>query len=206
VLHLHRGTPFVYQGEEIGMTNVPFTSVSALRDVESLNHYRRAVAAGEDPQRVLDALRVMGRDNARSPVQWDGTRGAGFTAGTPWIGINPNHSWLNAASQYDDPNSVFEHYRRLIDLRHRMPVVSDGDFTMLLADHPSVYAFERRLHGDRLLVAANLTGEYVNVDIETSGMDLVLTNVAPRDGSDPSTLTLEPWEARVYAGRRAVTP
>jgi glycosidase len=114
VLHLHRGTPCVYQGEELGMTNAPFAGVHELRDVESLNHYAEAVATGGEPESVLRGLRAMGRDNARTPVQWDASPNAGFTTGEPWLAVNPNHTWLNAAAQYDDPDSVFNHYRRLI--------------------------------------------------------------------------------------------
>ncbi len=144
VLHLHRGTPYVYQGEELGMTNAPFAGVEDVHDVESLNHYAVAVAAGQHPRDVLAGIRAMGRDNARTPMQWDGGPAAGFTTGVPWLAVNPNHTWLNAAAQYDEPTSVFNYYRTLIDLRHRDDVVVDGDFTMLLPDDPYVYAFTRR--------------------------------------------------------------
>ncbi|QTR06004.1 alpha-glucosidase, partial [Saccharothrix algeriensis] len=159
VLHLHRGTPYVYQGEELGMTNAPFASIEDMHDVESLNHYRQAVAAGAEPEAVLRGLRAMGRDNARTPVQWDASHAAGFTTGTPWMPVNPNHTWLNAQAQYDDPESVFHHYRQLIELRHTHPVVALGDFRMLLPDDPHVYAYQRTLEGTRLLVVANLSGQ-----------------------------------------------
>lgn len=110
VLHLHRGTPYVYQGEELGMTNALFTSIGDFRDIESLNHYAEAVDGGADPARVLAGLRAMGRDNARTPMQWDASPHAGFTSGTPWIPVNPNHTEVNAAAAYDDPASVFHHY------------------------------------------------------------------------------------------------
>ncbi len=148
VLHLHRGTPYIYQGEELGMTNVPFDDISALRDIESLNHYAAAVTLlGHEPDAVMHALRAMGRDNARTPMQWSAEPGAGFTAGTPWIGVNPNHAQVNAAAQVDDPESVYAFYQRLIALRHADPVVVDGDFRMLLPDDPAVYAFARELDG-----------------------------------------------------------
>ncbi len=198
VLHLHRGTPYIYQGEELGMTNAPFTGVDDLRDVESLNHFHRSVAAGQDPEAVLGALRTMGRDNARTPVQWTAGHEAGFTDGTPWIAVNPNHTWLNAAAQYDDPHSVFHHYRRLIEFRHTRPVVALGDFTMLLADHPHVYAYERRLGDTRLLVLANLHGTEQTVDLapEWSAADVVLSNTAGH-ALDGGRATLQPWAALV---------
>lgn len=193
VLHLHRGTPYVYQGEELGMTNVPFDDIGALRDIESLNHYAAAVTLlGHDPAEVLDALRAMGRDNARTPMQWSAEPGAGFTAGTPWIGVNPNHERVNAAAQIDDPRSVFAHYRRLIALRHSDPVVVHGDFRMLLPEHPSIYAFTRQLGAQSLLVVANLSDDAVACDLR--GDELALTNL-PEAGA---ASVLAPWEARIY--------
>ncbi|WP_219635397.1 alpha-glucosidase [Nocardioides ungokensis] len=140
VLHLHRGTPYVYQGEELGMANAPFAALEDFRDIEALNHYRHAVALGADPDEVLAALRTMGRDNARTPMQWDASPHAGFTTGTPWIPVNPDHVEVNAEAALADPDSVFHHYRRLIELRRTVPAVALGDFTMLLPDDPVVYA------------------------------------------------------------------
>ncbi len=198
VLHLHRGTPYVYQGEELGMTNVPFDDISALRDIESVNHYAVAVdMLGQEPAAVLGALRAMSRDNARTPMQWTAEPGAGFTAATPWIGVNPNHDRVNAAAQIDDPNSIFAHYRRLIALRHSDPVVVHGDFRMLLPDDPSVYAFARELEGTTLVVVANLSDQAAPCDL--SGDDLVLTNLP----EDAASGVLAPWEARVYRSTRA---
>jgi oligo-1,6-glucosidase len=192
VLHLHRGTPYVYQGEELGMTNFPFTSLDQVRDIEALNHYREATAAGADPEAVLAALRIAGRDNARTPMQWDASEHAGFTTGTPWLAVNPNHTTINAAAERADPDSVFHHYRRLIALRHAEPAVADGDFTMLWPDDPQVYAYTRRLDGVELLVVANLSGAPAAPDLSAwSGAELLLANCAPGDG-------LQPWEARIY--------
>src|SRR3712207_4755259 len=121
VLHLHHGTPYVYQGEELGMTNAPFAGIADFRDIESLNHYAQAVALGDPAEHVLAGLRAMSRDNARTPMQWDATEHAGFTAGTPWLAVNPNHREINAQAAAADPDSVFHHYRRLIELRHTEP-------------------------------------------------------------------------------------
>ncbi|MGY1716573.1 alpha-glucosidase [Geodermatophilus sp. SYSU D01106] len=195
LLHLHRGTPYVYQGEEIGMANAPFDSVDDFRDVESLNHFAQAVAHGEDPGEVLAALRRMSRDNARTPVQWDDSPHAGFTTGTPWLPVNPDHTAWNVAAQRDDPGSVLAHHRRLIALRHDDPVVALGDFTMLLPEHDEVYAFTRALDGDALLVVCNLgagTHDLAELLPEAPAAEVVLGNL-PED--DPATL--RPWEARV---------
>jgi oligo-1,6-glucosidase len=201
VLHMHRGTPYVYQGEELGMTNAPFTSIDDFRDIESVNHYAQAVAAGQDPEAVLTALRFMSRDNARTPMQWDDSPNAGFTTGTPWLAVNPNHKDINAAAAIADPDSVFHHYRRLIELRHTEPVVAHGDFTMLLPDDERVYAFTRSHDGVEMLTLGNFSGRSVAVDLPGwAAEELVIGNYPP-DGNDHD-LVLRPWEARVY--RRTV--
>jgi len=201
VLHLHRGTPYVYQGEELGMTNAPLHSIEAFQDIESRNHYAEAVEAGDDPEAVLAALRPMSRDNARTPMQWDGSEHAGFTTGEPWLAINPNHAEINARAAIADPNSVFHHYRRLIELRHGEPAVVHGDFTMLLEEDPRVYAFTRRLGDTELLIVANVSGEPASAagipDAERwSRAELLITNAQER-GQAPF-LQLGPWEAAVY--------
>ncbi|HEV7213437.1 MAG TPA: DUF3459 domain-containing protein, partial [Blastococcus sp.] len=198
-LHLHRGTPYVYQGEEIGMANFPFAGIDDFRDVESLNHFTTAMAAGEAPADVLRVLRRMSRDNARTPVQWDSSPSAGFTTGTPWLAVNPDFTVWNAAAQRDDPSSVLAHYRRLIALRHTDPVVALGDFTMLLPAHEEVYAFTRSLDGDTLLVVCNVgrTPQPLGSLLpEAVDAELVLGNLPV-----PDTAVLAPWEARVLRRR-----
>jgi len=194
VLHLHRGTPYVYQGEELGMTNFPFGGLEDYRDIESLNHYAEAVAMGQPSEHVLAAMRARSRDNARTPMQWDASAQAGFTTATPWLAVNPNHTEINAEAALADPDSVFHHYRKLIELRHTEPVVAHGDFTMLLPDHDQVYAFTRAFGGRELLVLGNFSGDAAPVEINGwAGAELVLGNVA-----DPEPGVLAPWEARVY--------
>jgi oligo-1,6-glucosidase len=205
VLHLHRGTPYVYQGEELGMTNAPLTSIDDFQDIASRNHYAEAVAGGADPEAVLGALRAASRDNARTPVQWDTSEHAGFTTGTPWMPVNPNYTEVNAQTELADEHSVFHHYRRLIGLRHTEPAVVDGDFHMLLADHEQVYAFTRR-HGDtELLVLGNFSGELVTVEVPDAAgwldAELLLANVPAPDALQ-TQLTLQPWEARVHRRHR----
>ncbi|MEV6595706.1 alpha-glucosidase [Actinoplanes sp. NPDC051346] len=201
VLHLHRGTPYIYQGEEIGMTNAPFASIADFRDIEALGHYAQAVEhEGHSSEDVLTVLRARGRDNARTPMQWDDSHQAGFTTGTPWLAVNPNHKEINAAAAVEDPDSVYHFYRRLIALRHDDPVVVYGDFTMLLPDDERLYAFTRR-HGDtELLVVGNFSGERARADIPGaeawSSAELVLTNAPARTGLD-----LEPWQVVIYRRR-----
>ncbi|MEV6317698.1 alpha-glucosidase [Streptomyces sp. NPDC051776] len=210
VLHLHRGTPYIYQGEELGMTNAPFASIEDFRDIESLNHHAQAVAAGGDPEAVLDALRAMSRDNARTPMQWDAGEHAGFTTGTPWIPVNPNHRDINAADAVLDPCSVYHHYRRLIALRHTEPAVSQGDFTMLLDDHEQIYAFTRRHRSTELLVIGNFATETLPVPVPDAGdwarADVLVANYPgppPGVAAIPDApLLVRPWEA--YVLRRTV--
>lgn len=175
------------------MTNAPFDSIDDFRDVESLNHHAAAVAAGQDPDEVLAALRRTGRDNARTPMQWDASPHAGFTTGTPWLPVNPNHAYVNAEQQRNDPTSVLAHYRRLIELRHTEPVVALGDFTLLLPDDERIWAFTRRLGDVEWLVLGNVSGDVVDVPLpEWSGAPVVLSNV-----DAPGDLVLQPWEGRI---------
>ena len=209
VLHLHRGTPYVYQGEELGMTNSPFAAITDFRDIESINYHTAALATGLAPEGVLAALRSMSRDNARSPVQWDASPNAGFTTGDPWLPVNPNHVEINAADQWADPGSVLHHYRALISLRHNEPAVVHGDFTMLLPDDPVIYAFTRRLGAVELLVLANFSDDTDAVraaghrngppewdPAEWDTAELVLGNLTPAPAL-PASTPLRPWEARV---------
>jgi oligo-1,6-glucosidase len=201
VLHLHRGTPYVYQGEELGMTNVPFADAGAFLDLESVNYYRFATEAGANPESVLANLRLGSRDNARSPMQWDASDHGGFTTGVPWAPSNPNYPQVNAEAALADDDSVFHHYRRLIGLRRQEPAVAHGDFALLAADHPTLYAFTRTHEGTALLVLANFSGDELEVTDEDvpgyaawSDASLLLGNLA---APESVTAPLRPWEARI---------
>ncbi|WP_349427030.1 alpha-glucosidase [Microbacterium sp. LWS13-1.2] len=201
VLHLHRGTPYVYQGEELGMTNAHLRELSDYRDIESLRFAAEARAHGRlTDEQLVEALGSGSRDNSRTPVQWDATASAGFTTGTPWIGVNPNHVTVNAEAERADPASVFHHYRRLIALRHDDPVVRLGDFALVAPDHPRLYAFTRSGEGPTLFVAGNFSGD--PQDIEVDGVDpayaeLVIGNYEDRPPVASGVMTLRPWEAVV---------
>ena len=199
VLHLQRGTPFVYQGEELGMANYPFTSLDQLDDVESRNWARAALARGVDPAQVLAAVNVQSRDHARTPMQWDAGPHAGFTTGTPWLPVNPDHVRVNAAAQRADPDSVLAHYRRLIALRRQLPVLVDGRFELLLPDRPHVVAFTRRLGSEALLVVANLGSEPAQVELPDSWADSTVLLASGMPSAPLPWGRLAPWEARIHA-------
>lgn len=201
VLHLQRGTPYVYQGEELAMTNMPFSDISAVRDIQSINYYREALLStdGVRAAEVFDGVLMGGRDNARTPMQWSGEAGAGFTTGEPWISVNPNHTWLNARAQRADERSVFAWYRDLIRLRHEEPLVVDGDFTLLVPDDLQLFVFTRTLesHG-ALLVIANCSGDpapsAAGILADWADARTVMANYPAGDGQDAA---LRPWEVRV---------
>lgn len=157
ILHLLEGTPYIYQGEEIGMTNAGFTRIDQYRDVETLNFHRIQLAEGVDEADFLAGARANSRDNARTPMQWSADAHAGFTQGKPWLSVNANYPMLNAERDRADPDGVFHRYRRLIALRQEHAVIRHGDFRLLLPDHPALVAYERSLGADTLLVLANLS-------------------------------------------------
>jgi oligo-1,6-glucosidase len=209
VLHLHQGTPYVYQGDELGMANAPFDAIADYRDIQALRFYAEAAERGDtdvELAALLLAMNRMSRDQARTPVQWDATDQAGFTTGTPWIAVNPDHVDVNAAAQVGREDSVFEHYRRLIALRHADPVVIDGEFELLLPEHPVIWAFVRRGQDAELLVAANFSADPVSavLPLERAGWadaEVVLASHPDRSPRQLPELALAPWESVVW--RRA---
>ncbi|WP_458735218.1 glycoside hydrolase family 13 protein [Zobellella taiwanensis] len=198
VLHGLKGTPYVYQGEEIGMTNVRFECIDQYRDIESLNLYRERTAAGVPHEQMLAGIHANGRDNARTPMQWSGEANAGFTRGTPWIEVNPNHDRINVAAALDDPDSVFYHYQRLIRLRKAHPVLVYGDYQPLLSEHPRVFAYQRRLGDQLLLVLCNFFAGRASLTLpaglQQQPGEVLISNYAPRDHWR-GELELQPYEA-----------
>ncbi len=203
VLHLHRGTPYVYQGDELGMANAPFAAITDFRDIQTLRFYAEAAGRpGTDLAALLAAMAKMSRDQGRTPVQWDASPAAGFTTGTPWLAVNPDYTEVNAAAEVGDPDSVFEHYRRLIALRHADPAVTDGDFGLLLPDHPAIWAFLRRTPDAELLVAANFSAAEVAIDLPLdpgwATAPALLTSHPGDPLQPPPALRLRPWESAVW--------
>ena len=202
-LHMLQGTPYVYQGEEIGMTNVRFPSIEDYKDIELLNMYREAMGKGIDPQQVMEAIYVKGRDNARTPMQWDSSPQAGFTSGEPWIKVNPNYTTINVAQAVADPDSIYHYYRKLIQLRKDHPIIVYGSYRLLLAEHPQVYAFTRTLEDESLLVLLNFSAQMAECDlpdgIAVDPASLWISNYPVAEGEDLRRPILRPYEARVYA-------
>lgn len=202
-LHFLQGTPYVYQGEELGMTNVRFATIDEYRDIETLNMYREAIGVyGRDPAEVMNSIYAKGRDNARTPIQWDASTNAGFTTGTPWIQVNPNYTKINAEQELIDPGSVFHYYRKLIRLRKADPVIVYGKYDLLLPDHRQIYAYMRTLGEERRLVICNFSKETPVFElpdaVSFSGKELVISNYEVDPAEGIGRLTLRPYEARVY--------
>jgi oligo-1,6-glucosidase len=197
VLHAHRGTPYVYQGDELGMTNTQFVDISSFVDVESLNYHAQATALGLSAEDIMAGLAVRSRDNARTPMQWDDTHQAGFTEGIPWLSVNPNYVVVNAKAERADPGSVFHHTRRLIALRHELPVLAEGRFALLLGDDPQIWAVTRTLGDQTLVLVANCSSTPATVPEgsvpDVSDARLLLGTHGDRRGAD-----LEPWESRLF--------
>ena len=193
-LHGLQGTPYIYQGEELGMTNAPYP-LEELRDLESINAYHEMVEKGMPEADALAAIHRMMRDNARTPMQWTDGPHAGFTSGTPWMMVNPNYTQINAASALADPDSVFYTYQKLIALRKAHPVFVEGDFTLLCPEDEQVFAYLRRGAGQELLAAVNLSGRSAPFALPEAfaGCEpLLATQGAPQAG------VLRPWEAQLY--------
>ena len=195
VLHMQKGTPYIYQGEEFGMTNTHFDSIDDCRDIEEINAYQQYVVDHKlvDSETMLRCFDTIARDNARTPVQWNDSPNAGFTTGTPWINVNPNYTEINAEAALADPNSVFYYYQKLISLRHTTPIVVYGTFRPLLESSEVIYAYERELDGKVLTVAANWTDKEQECTLfdDLGGEELISNYESHKDG------VLQPYEARV---------
>ena len=205
--HGMKGTPYVYQGEELGMTNFPFEHIGQCQDIETLNMYREAVdGRGEAPEDVMRAVRVKGRDNARTPMQWTAGPQAGFTTGTPWLAVNPNHGEINAEAAMADAGSVWHHYRRLIALRRSEPALVHGRFAPLLEDHAQVWGCTRTLGDQRLVVLCNFSGEDAVFSLPDDLAQawhqrgrVLIHNAGGAPALSGAQGRLQPWEAVILA-------
>ncbi|WP_240722197.1 alpha-glucosidase [Poseidonocella sp. HB161398] len=197
VMHLMKGTPFVYQGEEIGMTNAAFAEIGEFRDLETLGHYEAAMARGMSPEAFIAGANDNGRDNSRTPMQWSAGPQAGFTTGTPWIGVNPNHAAINVDAERADPGGILAHYRALIALRRTQPVVVHGSYRAMAPEHAQVFAYERRLGGTRLAVVANFSADPAVFDVpqEMQGSGRGLLGSHGLRGDLGPRLELAPYES-----------
>ena len=192
VLHGMQGTPYIYQGEELGMTNPHFSRITDYRDVESLNMFAEQRANGRDTDELLAILASKSRDNGRTPMQWDASHNAGFTEAEPWIGVCDNYETVNVRAALDDPDSVFYTYQSLISLRKTLPVLTWGDYEDLLPDHPSLWCYRRQWQGQTLMVVANLSHlpQEWQADALSGESQVVISNYPA-----PQTSTLRPFEA-----------
>lgn len=190
-MYLLKGTPFLYQGEEIGMTNCPFPDTGELRDVESLNLLRQAEASGRMDW-AWQGVRSKGRDNARTPMQWDASPNGGFTDGTPWIMVNPNLLKINVAAAIRDPDSVLHYYRALLALRREQEILQYGEFALLVPEHPQVFAYVRTLEGQEIRVYCNFTDQDAPLPEAICKEKVLLTNV-----NNDKTGVLLPYETVV---------
>lgn len=180
-LHMMQGTPYIYQGEELGMTNYPFEIPEDFRDIESINAYKEWCESGRvSHEEFWPCLQLISRDNARTPVQWDDTENAGFTTGTPWIAVNPNYKEINAAAELKDPGSVFHYYQKLIALRKQLPIIVYGKYTLLLPEDENLFVYTRELDKEKLLVVCNFTSEEQEFDLpkEFRGAECLIANMS----------------------------
>ncbi|MFY1720487.1 glycoside hydrolase family 13 protein [Lacticaseibacillus paracasei] len=193
LLHLLRGTPYVYQGEEIGMTNAPVASIVDVQDIESANMYREQMALGQSEKTILTAINAKGRDNARTPMQWRDAPNAGFTSSQPWLRVNPNYHTINVAAALDDPDSIFYTYQQLIRLRHENDVIVNGRFEAIQNLAPAVMAYYRVLGDTRWLVVVNLSEKRQPLDLNDQLEKTIVTNDAPLQSLTDQTL--QPYQA-----------
>lgn len=198
LLHGMQGTPYIYQGEELGMTNVAFPTIDDYRDIETLNMYRERTQAGYSEADILRSLHAKSRDNARTPMQWDATTNAGFTDGTPWLQVNPNYTAINAADEVADAGSVFHYYQALIRLRKQYPIFSEGDFTLLFADHPALFAYQRRLDDQVMTVLCNFYKEPLTLPADAVAPLPLDTLLLGNYDTPADAAHFCPYEARIY--------
>ncbi|MUL11032.1 glycoside hydrolase family 13 protein [Aliivibrio fischeri] len=201
-LHMMKGTPYIFQGEEIGMTNVAFDTLEEYKDIETLNFYRVKTESGVSHESMMKGIHANSRDNARTPMHWDNSDNAGFTQGTPWIKLNPNYPEINVAAALEDKNSIFYHYQKLIALRKQNPVIVYGDFIPLFETHSAVFAYERKDNDQHLVVLNNFSAEPQTLalpeHIANRSVECLISNLEPTTQLG-SELILAPYQSLVLA-------
>ena len=199
-LHLLKGTPYIFQGEEIGMTNVAFDTLEEYKDIETLNFYKVKTESGVSHETMMKGIHANSRDNARTPMHWDSSAHAGFTQGSPWISLNPNFPEINVAAALEDKKSIFYHYQKLIALRKQNPVIVYGDFIPLFEDHPAVFAYERKDEDQHLVVLNNFTAEPQTLTLPehlvNKTVECLIANLEPISQLN-TELTLQPYQSIV---------
>jgi glucan 1,6-alpha-glucosidase len=196
LLHLMKGTPYIYQGEEIGMTNYPVNDISEVEDIESVNMYHERLANGYKKEDIIASINFKGRDNARTPIQWDRTENAGFTTGTPWLHVNPNYQEINVAANLEDQNSIFYCYQKLIQLRKDNPIIVWGEYELVTDTSEQVFMYLRKYEGETWAVVANFGEQKKTLQLEHLGQsnEVIISNYE-RFSVDFQQLELKPYEA-----------
>ena len=200
-LHMMQGTPYIYQGEEIGMKNIEIQSIEECNDIEAINAYKEYTSDGRiSPEDMMRYINKKGRDNARTPMQWNDTENAGFTTGTPWFTVNPNYKEVNVAEQEKDPDSILNFYKHLIQMRKEYPIIVYGSYKLLYPDHKTAFVYERMLEDEKLLVACNFSAEELELEVPAEFVqkeaELLISNY--HEAKISEKLVLRPYEARVY--------
>ena len=199
LLHGMKGTPYIYQGEELGMTNVRFEDINEYNDIETLNMYKDRISKGYSHDEIMASIYAKGRDNARTPMQWDSTENAGFTTGKPWLKVNKNYKFINAEDCLQDKDSIFYHYKKLIDIRKHNDTIIYGDYKLLLPEDKNVFAYSRELNGNKIVVVCNFYNKEVNLNFneDFNNVEILLSNY--KDSSIlMKDLKLRPYEAIMY--------
>jgi oligo-1,6-glucosidase len=205
-LHMMQGTPYIYQGEELGMTNVKFARIEDYNDVEIHNMYReKVIEGGAFPDDVMKSIYAKGRDNARTPMQWDANENAGFTTGKPWLQVNPNYKTIHAKQALEDPDSIYYYYQKLIRLRKEHPIIVYGVYDLIYEDHPQMYTYTRTLDNEKLFVFCNFSADEVVITFSNTWADekkeLLISNYEVETTTNLNPSRFKPYEARVYKFR-----
>ena len=200
LIHTFKGTPYIYQGEEIGMTNICFDDIKKYRDIETINYYNEKIK-NEDEKSLIERIKITSRDNARTPMQWDDSLNGGFSKSTPWIDVNPNYKQINVKESVEDSNSIFNYYKELIKLRHNNDTIVYGDVKLIYPENESIFAYTRNLDDEQLMVVLNFYENEIdfkipdNIDIDK--LEIILSNYKDKVIKN-ETIKLRPYEAIVY--------
>ncbi len=201
VYFMHKGTPFIYQGQEIGMTNVKFNDITEYNDIRSINEYNQLINQGMSKKDALDHIWITSRDNTRTPMQWDNSLNAGFSKSNPWISVNPNYRSINVKEQLEDSDSILNFYKKMIKLKKSSECLIYGKYNLILEDDTNIFAYERILNDEKFLVICNLKSESSNYKYEPLTLkyeNLILSNYNVDAHKDLNNFELKPWEARLY--------
>jgi alpha-glucosidase len=198
---LMQGTPFIYQGQEIGMTNVQFPSIDEYDDVAIKNLYKIRRENGVPHEEIMEFIWATSRDNSRTPMQWSDAPNAGFTTGNPWLGMNPNYTNVNVDQQLNDPRSILHFYKKMIEMKKKHEIFTYGIYDLILEDHDQIYAYTRTLDNEQAIVISNLSSEPAAIDFDGFPLEsskLLLNNYEVEEHEPATALTLKPYETRVY--------